>query len=129
GQTLILLNGQRLNDPQSGHHNLDIPVPLDSVQRVEVMRGAGSALYGSDAAAGVVNIVTAPPEATELRLRTAVGSDGINQQRAAAAFAGRKLSEQLTFSRDFSSGFRPDRDYRNLELGSVSRWVSSLGTG
>ena len=33
GQTLVLLNGQRLNDVQSGHHNMDIPVPLDSVSR------------------------------------------------------------------------------------------------
>jgi len=31
GQTLILLNGQRLNDAQSGHHNMDIPVPLESI--------------------------------------------------------------------------------------------------
>src|SRR5438067_13812629 len=56
GQTLILLNGQRLNDPQSGHHNLDVPVPLESISRVEVLRGSGSTLYGSDAVAGVINI-------------------------------------------------------------------------
>src|SRR5207253_6537606 len=40
GQTLILLNGQRLNDAQSGHHNMDIPVPLESISRIEVMRGS-----------------------------------------------------------------------------------------
>ncbi|HJZ97867.1 MAG TPA: TonB-dependent receptor [Candidatus Solibacter sp.] len=129
GQTLILLNGQRLNDVQSGHHNMDIPVPLESVSRIEVMRGSGSTLYGSDAVAGVINIVTAPPETTEFRLRTAYGSDGINQQRGALAFAGRKLAEQLTFSRDFSSGFRADRDYRNLEFASITRWNSTYGSG
>ena len=80
-QTLVLLNGQRLNDVQSGHHDMDIPVPLDSVERVEVLRGSGSAMYGSDASGGVVNVITAPPEGLELRLRTAVGNDGINQQR------------------------------------------------
>ena len=62
GQTLVLLNGMRLNDPQSGHHNMDIPVPLESVERVEVLRGSGSTLYGSDAVGGVVNIITEPPE-------------------------------------------------------------------
>ncbi len=129
GQTLILLNGQRLSDPQSGHHNMDIPVPLESIDRVEVMRGSGSAIYGSDAVAGVVNIITAPPDASEFRVRTALGSDGINQQRVSAALAGQKLSEQLSFSRDFSSGFRTDRDYRNLDFASVTRYVSSLGTG
>src|ERR1035438_7807949 len=53
GQTLVLLNGMRLNDPQTGHHNLDIPVPLESADRVEVMRGSGSTLYGADAVGGV----------------------------------------------------------------------------
>ena len=55
---------------------------LDSVARVEVMRGSGSTLYGSDAVGGVVNIITEPPPDTELRLRTAVGNFGINQQQA-----------------------------------------------
>ena len=60
---------------------MDIPVPLDSVDRVEVMRGSGSTMYGSDAVGGVINIITEPPQAIEFRLRTAVGNDGINQQR------------------------------------------------
>jgi iron complex outermembrane receptor protein len=129
GQTLVLLNGMRLNDPQSGHHNMDIPVPLESVDRVEVLRGSGSTLYGADAVGGVVNIITEPPPVTEFRLRTAFGSDGINQQRAALGIAGRKLSEQVSFSRDFSSGFMPDRDYRNLQFASVTRLATDFGNG
>lgn len=127
GQTLVLLNGQRLNDVQSGHHNMDIPVPLDSVSRVEVMLGSGSTMYGSDAAGGVINIITEPPEGMELRLRTAVGNYGINQQRGSIAGSFGKLSEQVTFSRDFSTGFIPDRDYRNLELASSTHLVTGLG--
>jgi iron complex outermembrane receptor protein len=129
GQTLVLLNGMRLNDPQTGHHNMDIPMPLDSVERVEVMRGSGSTLYGADAVGGVVNIVTEPPQVTEFRLRTAFGSDGINQQRASLGIAGSKVSEQLSFARDFSSGFMPDRDYRNLQFASVTRLATDFGNG
>ena len=81
-QTLVLFDGQRLSDAQTGHHDMDIPVPLDAIEQVEVLRGSGSTLYGSDAIGGVINIITAPPEDMELRLRTAVGNDGINQQRA-----------------------------------------------
>jgi iron complex outermembrane receptor protein len=128
GQTLVLLNGQRLNDAQSGHHNMDIPVPLDNITRVEVLRGSGSTIYGSDAAGGVINIITAPPEIAELRLRTAVGNYGINQQRGSLAGSLGKLSEQLSFARDFSTGFAPDRDYRNLQLGSTTRLTSGAGT-
>jgi iron complex outermembrane receptor protein len=127
GQTLVLLNGQRLNDAQSAHHNLDIPVPLDSVERVEILRGSGSTMYGSDAAGGVINIVTAPPEGRELRLRTAFGNFGTNQQQGSLAGAFGKVSEQLSFSRDFSTGFAPDRDYRNLQLSSDTRARTALG--
>jgi iron complex outermembrane receptor protein len=127
GQTLVLLNGQRMNDVQSGHHNMDIPVPLDSVSRIEVMRGSGSTMYGSDAVGGVVNIVTEPPEGTELRLRTAIGNYGINQQRASLSGVLGRFSQQLTFARDFSTGFIPNRDYRNLQFASSSSARTALG--
>jgi iron complex outermembrane receptor protein len=126
-QTLVLLNGQRLNDVQTGHHDMDIPVPLDSVERVEVLRGSGSAMYGSDASGGVINVITAPPEGLELRLRTAVGNDGVNQQQASFSDTFGSLSEQLSFARDFSSGFMPDRDYRNLQLASDTHLITAWG--
>ena len=129
GQTLVLLNGQRLNDVQSGHHSMDIPVPLETVTRAEVLRGSGSTMYGSDAIGGVINVITAPPDNTEVRLRTALGNDGINQQRASLGIHGRKLSELASFSRDFSSGFMPGRDYRNLQFASVTSLVTTYGTG
>lgn len=126
-QTLVLLNGQRLNDVQSGHHDMDIPVPMEAVTRVEVLRGSGSSMYGSDATAGVINIITAPPEGWEVRMRTAVGNEGINEQSVSLADSFGKLSEQLTFSRDFSSGFMPDRDYRTLQFGSTSHLETGWG--
>lgn len=127
GQTLVLLDGMRLNDPQSGHHSLDLPVPLEAISRIEVLRGSGSANYGSDAVAGVVNIVTERPEAPELRVRGGIGNFGVNQQRASLAFGRGRWYQTLLFSRDFSSGFRPNRDYRNLILSSISRAKSRLG--
>ncbi len=77
-QSLVLLNGLRMNDAQSGHHDMDLPVSLEAVSRVEVLHGAGSTLYGADAAGGAVNFITTPPVATELRLRMGLGiSDSI----------------------------------------------------
>lgn len=126
-QTLVLLNGQRLNDVQSGHHDMDIPVPLDSVSRVEILRGSGSTLYGSDAAGGVINIITAPPEGLEFRLRTSIGNFGTNQQSGSISDSFGRVSEELSFSRDFSSGFMPDRDYRNLQFASTTHLTTGWG--
>jgi iron complex outermembrane receptor protein len=127
GQTLVLLNGRRMNDAQSGHHNMDLPVPLESVERVEVLSGAGSTMYGSDAVGGVVNLVTAPPKRGEIRVQTGVGNFGTNQQRASMTGVLGSLSQQLSFSRDFSTGFIENRDYRNLMFGSGTQWKSKLG--
>ena len=102
GQTLILVDGQRMNDAQSGHHNMDLPLPIEAISTIEVLRGSGSTMYGSDAVGGVVNIITRRPEASEFRLRTAVGNFGVNQQRGSLAAVHGDLTEQLTFSRDFS---------------------------
>jgi iron complex outermembrane receptor protein len=57
-QVVVLVNGVRMSDPQTGHFDLDLAVPLDQVERVEILRGPASALYGADAVGGVVNVVT-----------------------------------------------------------------------
>jgi iron complex outermembrane recepter protein len=127
GQTLLLIDGQRMNDAQSGHHDMDIPLPLEAISRIEVLRGSGSTLYGSDATGGVINIITKRPEATEFRLRSAFGNFGVNQERGLLSVVHGDLTEQLSFSRDFSTGFAPDRDYRNLSFTSLTHLVSPIG--
>ena len=128
GQTLVLLNGLRLNDVQSGHHNMDVPVPIESLDRVEVLKGAGSTLYGSDAVGGVVNFITKTPEASEFRIRGAVGSFGTNQERVSGTLVRDSFTQQLSFYRDFSTGFIPNRDYRNLALSSSTYFRTRAGT-
>ena len=58
GQMLVLVDGVRLNDAQSGHHNGDIPVPLDAIDRIEILHGPGSSLFGADAFGGTINVIT-----------------------------------------------------------------------
>ncbi|MBS1815126.1 MAG: TonB-dependent receptor [Acidobacteria bacterium] len=126
-QTLVLLNGLRINDAQTSHFNLDVPVPLLGISSIDVLHGAGSTLYGSDAVGGVVDLRTSKPDVSSLRLRAGVGSYGINQQGLAAALAKRQMSEMLTGSRDFSTGFIADRDYRSENAASETRLNTFLG--
>jgi iron complex outermembrane recepter protein len=127
GQTLVLLNGMRLDDVQTGHFNLDLPLPLEMISNIEVLKGAGSTLYGSDAIGGVVNVRTEPLELNELRLLAGAGNFGFNQEHAVASFGQSWWQQELGFARDFSSGFMPDRDYRNLAFSSLSTFKSRLG--
>jgi iron complex outermembrane receptor protein len=57
-EVLVLVDGVRSSDVQTGHFDLDVAVPLDEVDRIEILRGPASAQYGSDAVGGVINIVT-----------------------------------------------------------------------
>jgi vitamin B12 transporter len=126
-QTLVLLNGLRINDAQTSHHNLDLPVPLDAMRGIQVLHGAGSTLYGSDALGGVVDFLTAEPQTTGARLRAGVGSFGENEQSVIAGIAARRWSEMLTGARNFSTGFIADRDYRNESASSELRAKSAAG--
>jgi len=57
-QVLVLVDGVRVNDPLTGHFNGYIPVPLSEIDRVEVIKGTASSIYGADAVGGVVNVIT-----------------------------------------------------------------------
>jgi vitamin B12 transporter len=57
-QVLVVLDGVRLNDPITGHFNTYIPIAPSEIERIEVLKGAGSAIFGSEAVGGVVHIIS-----------------------------------------------------------------------
>jgi len=126
-QALVLLNGFRIDDSQSSHHNLDLPIPFDALDSIQVLHGAGSTIHGVDALSGVVDFLTAAPSVSSLQLRAAGGSFGSNEESLLGALARRRWSSRLTASRNFSTGFITDRDYRNDDATSESWITSKLG--
>src|SRR3989339_679030 len=57
-QVLVILDGLRLNDPNTGHFSGYIPVVLDEIEKIEILKGASSGIFGSDAVGGVIYITT-----------------------------------------------------------------------
>jgi outer membrane cobalamin receptor len=131
GQVLVLIDGVRLNDVQSGHHNGDFPINLDDIERIEVLAGAGSSLFGADAVGGTINIITRST-AAPASVRVAAGQHGLAQVLGGwrPAGAGPVRSVSGTFER--SDGFAPVRDFRHeqvrigLGFGSTAVNVSHL---
>jgi vitamin B12 transporter len=127
-QTLVLLNGWRVNDAETSHFNLDLPVPMQMVGSVNVLHGAGSTLYGSDAVSGVVDFVTAKPkDGASLKMLEEGGSFGQDDQAAVASWGGKNFSEVIGGGRDFSDGFMYDRGYRSEEGSAETRVHSVMG--
>ncbi len=122
-QTLVLLNGLRINDAQTSHHNLDLPVPLDAMDSIQVLEGAGSTLHGLDALSGVVDFLTAAPDHDSLFLRAGEGSFESNEETLLAGATRGRWSGRAAAERNFSTGFMTDRDYRN-EDASAESWCA-----
>ena len=109
GQSLVLVDGFRLNDSQSGHHNAEIPVPVGAIDRIEVVYGAASAVHGADALGGTVNVITR--RGTFATASASAGQHGL--ATVEAALSGRIIPPNWTVSGwgSRSSGFMFDRDF------------------
>ena len=123
-QTLVLVNGFRINDAQTSHHNLDLPIPLDAIASIQALAGAGSTLHGVNALSGVVDFLTAAPDHDSLLLRAGEGSFESNEETLVGGATRGPWSGRLTAERNFSTGFMADRDYRN-EDASCENWIGS----
>jgi iron complex outermembrane receptor protein len=121
GQMLVLVDGVRLNDAQSGHHNGDIPVPLGAVERIEVLYGPGSSLFGADAFGGTVNIITRAAAAAPSVLLQG-GSFGFAAGSGQWGFEHGALTQLFAGSAERSSGFMYDREFTTTSARSLTRF-------
>ncbi len=107
-QVLVLLDGQPLVGARGikrGVLNLDRQ-SIGRLERVEVVKGASSALYGSDAIGGVINLITREPRSPfEFSLTSSGGNFGVFDTRGEMGFAREKLSGFFTFERHKNNGF------------------------
>ncbi|MFT4022714.1 MAG: TonB-dependent receptor [Flavihumibacter sp.] len=96
-QVLVVLDGVRLNDPNTGHFNSYIPVAPEEIDRIEVLKGASSAIYGADAVGGVIYVITKTFAAKQEAEKTSVfgsvagGQYGYINANAGLAYSNKKL--------------------------------------
>src|SRR5580692_1135033 len=102
-QTLVMLNEFRINDAQTSHHNLDLPVPMEAMDSIEVLEGAGSTLHGVDALSGVVDFLTAAPAHDSLFVRAGGGSFESDEESLLGAATRGTWSGRVTAERNFST--------------------------
>ncbi len=124
-EVLLMMNGTRFSTPQQGTHMAGMIIPVEAIQRVEVIRGPGSALYGADAFAGVINIVT--KKAADLDGVT-LGARGGNADTKSAwgQYGGQWQDWDVAASLQYShNGIAPDRV---INADAQSQIDAALGT-
>lgn len=95
-QVLVLLDGVPVNDPQTGHHNLDLPITIDDIARIEILPGIASSIHGPGAFAGVVNIVTKTGIPEETVFRASAGS--FSSHASSVSLAANNLQPNRTLA-------------------------------
>ena len=110
-QNTILLNGTSINDPQTAHYNFNLPVSLEMIDRIEVIRGPGSAQYGANAFGGVINVITKVPEETSVSLNALGGENGLVGGEVLTQYADASFHSINSISYKKSDGYREDTDF------------------
>jgi len=125
GQVLVLIDGQRLNTAQSGDVDLS-GISMESVERIEVVKGGTSALYGADAVGGVINIITKTKPHAEnagASAKAMAGSFGLRSGEGSANYSGGNLFALVNYKFLSSDG---DFEYTSPYLGRVKRANADL---
>ncbi len=126
-QTLILLNGINLSDPQTGHHNFNLPVSFKSIKRIEVLEGPAARVYGPNAFAGAINIVTEPSDNDALGIDLSYGEHQLRDINLSANKQLGKLSNYLAFNNKASDGYIENTDFETYNLFYHGRLKTDAG--
>ena len=121
-QVLLLIDGIKVDNPQTGHHTLNAILPIEMIERVEVLKGAAGRVYGQNAFSGAINIVTKTPSTEDLKVTLSGGS--FDYQKAALFSTDQRESSSHTLYAETisSDGYRYNTDYYNQNYLWKSSW-------
>ena len=115
-QSLVLLNGMKLSDPQTGHHTFNLPFTSAAIEQIEVTKTTASRLYGINALTGAVNFVTKVPDKNMVYLGASVGDFGLYSLQTGAAFTRKKVGQHVSYSKSISNGYSRNTDFDMSQL-------------
>ena len=115
-QTLLLVDGFKLDDPQTGHHSLNLIIPIQLIERVEVIKGSAARVFGQNAFTGAINIVTIDPAKSKSKIKFLKGSYNQNHFQGLLGNNILKSNSFSYYSYNESDGYRYNTDYINKEF-------------
>jgi len=115
-QTLLLIDGIKMDDSQTGHHTMNAILSLDNIERIEIIKGPAARIYGQNAFTGAINIITKKIKENELVANVGFGSFDNKKASIAVAqnFDNASLFANVAYQK--SDGYRHNTDFENKSI-------------
>ncbi|MBN2756664.1 MAG: TonB-dependent receptor [Bacteroidales bacterium] len=110
-QNLILINGIRFNDSQTGHFQLNLPIEINDIERIEILKGSGSRVFGNNAFSGAINIITSNENTQNLKLSLFTGENQLFGGYISSNFSIKNYSNYISISKKISDGYKENTDF------------------
>ena len=117
-QTLLLVDGMKMDDAQTGHHTLNMILPLYLIERVEIIKGPAARIFGQNAFNGAINIVTKKLVADKKRTASvnlnevSYGSFEQKNISVSTKITGKKINSLIGYLGNTSNGYRHNTDFK-----------------
>ena len=124
-QTLVLIDGIKTENPQSGHHTMNMMIPIENIERIEIIKGPAARIYGQNAFTGAINIVTKKNVKTQLKGELSYGSYHTGNVAVTAGLNLKNSAYLIHASRNSSEGYRYNSDFVNNNVFIKSKFNTS----
>jgi iron complex outermembrane receptor protein len=112
-QTLLLIDGIKMDDSQTGHHTMNAALPIEVIERIEIIKGPAARIFGQNAFTGAINIVTKKKLSNAVAANMEKGSFGQLNSSVTAAKEFDNASIIMHIGALTSDGYRDNSDYKN----------------
>lgn len=126
-QNTVLIDATCVNDPQTGHFNTDLPLTSLDIERMEIMKGPASSLYGANSFGGVINIITKKPDGKEFVLSSQGGSFDYFQSAMSLSYPLGPVNNRFSIEESRSTGYMPETEFNIFTLSDAARIETFLG--